>query len=272
VSEEKKQKKTTFVQIQSTKKKPPQTGNSFLHIIPFRRLSQLVLATSLPGAFFSSVSEEKKQKKTAFVQIQSTKKKPPQTGGPFLHIVPFRRLSQLVPATSLPGAFFSSVSEEKKQKKTAFVQIQSTKKETTANRQFLPAHNTFIHIRFSGGCGRGLFPGKSLLPPAPLKPIPGAFPAGSLLFFCVRRKEAKEDHICSNTIHKKETTANRQFLPAHNIFSPYTLFGRVREGAFPGEKPSPALPPLTSTPANLARHPIILPVRLISSLRSSSTV
>jgi len=69
--------------------------------------------------------------------------------------------------------------------------------------------------------------------------------AGGLLFFCVRRKEAKEDHICSNTIHKKETTANRQSLPAHNIFSPYTLFGWVREGTFPGEKSPPACTAIT---------------------------
>jgi len=38
---------------------------------------------ALPGAFFSSVSEEKKQKKTAFSQFNIQKKKPPQTGSPF---------------------------------------------------------------------------------------------------------------------------------------------------------------------------------------------
>jgi len=88
------------------------------------------------------------------------------------------------------GAFFSSVSEEKKQKKTAFIHKLAYKKETTANRQFLPAHNTFIHIRFSGGSGRGLFPGKSLLPPVPPKPIPGASLPGA--FFSSVSEEKKQ--------------------------------------------------------------------------------
>jgi len=96
------------------------------------------------------------------------------------------------------------------------------------------------HIRFSGGCGRGLFPGKSLLPPAPLLHVPAVVPAGGLLFFCVRRKEAKEDRICTQVSVQKETTANRQSLFRTKQSSLYTLFGRVREGAFPGEKPSPA--------------------------------
>jgi len=109
----------------------------------------------------------------------------------------------MFPQQPLPGAFFSSASEEKKQKKTAYVHKSACKKETTANGQSLFEHNILPHMRFSGGCGRGLFPGKSLLPPAPPQDIPAATPAGGLLFFCVRRKEAKEDRICTQVSVQK---------------------------------------------------------------------
>ncbi|MBE5779622.1 MAG: hypothetical protein E7331_09885 [Clostridiales bacterium] len=164
---------------------------------------------ALPGAFFSSVSEEKKQKKTAYAAKLANKKKPPQTGSPFLSKPP-----QLAPAAkALPGAFFSSVSEEKKQKKTAYAAKVGKQKETTANRQSLPEQMTLPHMRFSGGCGRGLFPGKSLLPPAPPLHAPAASPAGGLLFFCVRRKEAKEDHICSQ-VGKQKRNFRKPAVPS----------------------------------------------------------
>jgi len=144
---------------------------------------------------------------------------------------------------ALPGAFFSSVSEEKKQKKTAFAAKLAHKKETTANRQPLPAQNTLPHIRFSGGYGRGLFPGKSLLPPAPPESVPAVYPAGGLLFFCVRRKEAKEDRICSQVSKQKETTANRQPLPAQKTLPHIRFSGGCGRGLFPGKSLLPPAPP-----------------------------
>jgi len=65
-------------------------------------------------------------------------------------------------------------------------------------------------------------------------------PAGGLLFFCVRRKEAKEDRICSQVGTQKRDHRKPAAPSCTKYPSPYTLFGRVREGAFPGEKPSPA--------------------------------
>jgi len=41
------------------------------------------------------------------------------------------------------------------------------------------------------------------------KAAEGFYPAGGLLFFCVRRKEAKEDRISNQVGKQKETTANR---------------------------------------------------------------
>ena len=90
------------------------------------------------------------------------------------------------------------------------------------------------------GAGGGFPRGKAFSRQYPPRPAPAASPAGGLLFFCVRRKEAKEDRICTQVSVQKETTANRQSLFRTKQSSLYTLFGRVREGAFPGEKPSPA--------------------------------
>jgi len=228
---------------------------------------------SLPGAFFSSVSEEKKQKKTAFVLQPACKKETAAyrqslsvqitlphmrfSGGSGRGLFPGKSLlppipQRPVPAATPAGAFFSSVSEEKKQKKTAFVLQPACKKETAAYRQSLPVHNTLSHMRFSGGSGRELFPGKSLLPPIPPRPVYAATPAGGLLFFCVRRKEAKEDRICIQVGTQKETTANRQSLSVHNTLPHMRFSGGSGRGLFPGKSllpPIPQRPVPAATPA-----------------------
>jgi len=83
------------------------------------------------------------------------------------------------------------------------------------------------------------------------------FPAGGLLFFCVRRKEAKEDRIGVVSARKKRPPQSGSPMSKQNILPKYTLFGRVREGAFPGEKPSPA---------NTANPPFFLPGAFFSSV------
>ena len=104
----------------------------------------------------------------------------------------FSRLHRCNPSLPLPlpGAFFSSESEEKKQKKTTFVYNSVCKKR-------LPLTGSLFFMQYM------------LLPLAPLQHIPAAAPAGGHLFFCDRRKEAKEDHICIQLSVQKETTAYR---------------------------------------------------------------
>ena len=84
------------------------------------------------------------------------------------------------------------------------------------------------------------------------------FPAGGLLFFCVRRKEAKEDRICFAASMQKRDCRLPAVPFCTNHPSPYALFGWVREGAFPGEKPSPANTATACARRNPCRGPSFL--------------
>ena len=151
MSKEKKQKKTTFlrpscflsdIRFSDGCGRVFFTGKSILPPLPCRTSSRFFL-------FFSFVSKEKKQKKTAFCG-------PPASfpiyafrmvvGGSFSR----RKAFSLLCHAGLPLAFFSSflLCQKKRSKRKPHFCV------------LLLLSNT----RFSGGCGRVLFPGKSILP------------------------------------------------------------------------------------------------------------
>jgi len=223
---------------------------------------------ALPGAFFSSVSEEKKQKKTAFVHKLACKKSPPQTGSPFSEqnnlpyirfsggsgrglfpgkslLPPYRHNSP--PQQALPGAFFSSVAEEKKQKKTAFSSKLAHKKKPPQTGSPFLYKKPFPICAFREGPGGGFSRGKAFSRQYRHCTSPQQPCRGPSFLLCQKKRSKRRPHMHPSW-HTKRNHRKPAVPSCTNHPSPYALFGRVREGAFPGEKPSPALPPPIKNP------------------------
>jgi len=150
------------MQGMTQKKGLSQNGSSFSCLSPLH----VVAAGPAGGLLFFCVRRKEAKEDHICVQGMTQKKGLSQNGSSFSCLPPLH----VVAAGPAGGLLFFCVRRKEAKEDHICVQGMTQKKELSQNGSFFLHIIPLLHIRFSGGCGRGLFPGKSLLPPSQPSP------------------------------------------------------------------------------------------------------